>query len=97
MMQNQIDDICKNVKSAKNKVMQGAEYLNGMLVKNKADIDFEVKSKNSVRPLFSFKKNFNKEIKLLPLIAAALGIMLIITMMSDCHCCDCSKKQNNEE
>ncbi len=76
-----IKKMCNSCSRTFNKAKCGMEMLKGMTINNKADIDFSVKSCKSASPLFSFKKKFDKEYRLLPIIGVALGVLLIITLI----------------
>lgn len=74
--------ICEPCRCAMDKMKSTMCTLKGMTIKNKACFDFQIKSKDKTKPVFCFSKNFDKEVKVLPIIAALLGVLLIITIMS---------------
>jgi hypothetical protein len=76
-----IKKVCGECTTALKKAKSGLDELKGMTVKSKADIDFSIRSDKRNADIFSFKKNFNKEYRLLPIIGVVLGILLIITLL----------------
>ena len=77
-----IKNMSSKCTNALNKAKNGLDMLKSMIVKGKADIDISIKSSKKDSDIFSFKKNFNKEYKLLPIIGVVLGILLIINLLS---------------
>lgn len=97
MTNDNITTALESAKTAKNKISEFAERLSGITIKNKADIDFEVKSKDKIKPLFSFKKKFDKEFSLLPVIGIALSVILFFMLLSDlCVKKDCGCGDNEQ-
>lgn len=88
MMTLDMTKVCEPCKCAIQKAKSTMNTLCGMTVKNKACFDLQIKSKDKTKPVFCFSKNFDKEFKVLPIIAALLGILLIFTIMSS------DKKEN---
>ncbi len=82
MMTLDMTKVCEPCRCAMQKAKNAMNTLSGMTLKNKACFDFQIKSKDKTKPVFCFSKNFDKEFKVLPIIAAILGVLLIITLMS---------------
>ena len=76
-----IKNIRTSCTNAMGKAKGGFDTLKSMKIRNKANIDFSIKSDNKDSDIFSFRKNFDKEYKLLPIIGVALGIILILILM----------------
>lgn len=89
MTNGNITTAIESAKKAKNRISAFAERLSDITIKNKADIDFEIKSGDKIKPLFSFKRKFDKEFSLLPVIGIALSVILFFMLLSDL----CAKKQ----
>lgn len=97
MTNDNITMALEGAKTAKNKISSFADCLSGITIKNKADIDFEVRSKGKLKPLFAFKKKFDKEVSLLPVIGIALSVILFFMLLSDLcpgKCKDCEDKED---
>lgn len=73
--------MCNECTTALTKAKNGLDMLRSMTVKSKADIDFSIKSDKKDSDIFTFRKNFNKEYRLLPIIGVVLGILLILTLL----------------
>ncbi len=58
-------DVCKSL-----------GLLKGSKIKNKADIDFEIVPQNDSKPLFSYKKNINKEVKVITIVLVVVGLIV---------------------
>ncbi len=76
-----VKKLCNTCSQTMNKAKNTMDMLKSMTINNKADIDFSIESTKSDCPIFSFKKKFDKQYRLLPIIGVALGILLIITLL----------------
>ena len=96
IMNDEMKCMCKTAKDAKNRVKQTAGFLKGITLKNKADIDFQVKSSDRVKPLFSFKNNFDSEYNFLTVFGTVLGVMLLAMLIFG-GCGKCSNNDGDED
>ncbi len=72
-------------KDLKKDVRKKIDFLNGLTLNNNSDVDLSINSKHREKPLFNFKCNCKKELRIMPILIAVLGILLICIMASDCY------------
>ena len=75
--------MCSVCSEKATKAKKALMLLRDMTIKSKADIDFSLNSDKREKPLFSFAKKFDKEFRVLPIIAIILSILLIWAIASD--------------
>lgn len=78
-----VEKMCSMCSEKASKAKNFLMLLRDMTFKSKAEVDFSLKSKKCDKPLFSFKKKFDKEFKVLPVISIALGIILVWAILTD--------------
>ena len=67
--------------NGKTRVVRLYDFVNGLSVKNKANFDIQLKSDKFFAPLFRHSIGYNKEIRVMPIVYGAAGIMALITAM----------------
>ncbi len=88
-MRKSMDKAMTTLENGTSKVKSFYKFMSGLSFKSKANIDLQLKSKKRLSPIYRFGFNCDKEIKVLPIILAAMGILFIMSMLcSSKDCCD---------
>ncbi len=71
-------------KAAAQKTINAFDFMRGLSIKNKLNYDIQVKSDKTIFPLWRQSINFNKEFKIMPIIYAAMALMVMMLMWMPC-------------
>ena len=83
-----LDNIMTVCEDGTTSVKRFYKFMKGLSFRSKADIDLQLKSAKKLHPVFRCGFNCDKEVKVLPVIYVALGILLVMSML--CSSKDCN-------